>query len=113
MTDISPLQDSDESTATRILTLADASAMLQCHRTTISRLVAEGQLGCIRYSDRPGSRMLFTKELIDEFLARRARRAVEIEPPKPVHRSMKRRDATFPAARSPWESKPEYQAELF
>lgn len=50
----------DDTHVPQLLTLEEAAGILQCHRTTIGRLVASGDLGCIRYSNRPGARMLFT-----------------------------------------------------
>jgi len=83
-----------------LLTLEEAARVLQCHRTTIGRLVAQGELACIRYSSRPGSRMLFTTELLTDFLRRRA-----VRTPPPITCAPSSRKRTLRAdQRSPWEA---------
>lgn len=83
-----------------LLTLEEAARVLQCHRTTIGRLVAQGELACIRYSSRPGSRMLFTTELLSDFLRRRA-----VRTPPQISSAPSARKRTLQAERrSPWEA---------
>jgi len=74
--------------------------VLQCHRTTIGRLVAQGELACIRYSSRPGSRMPFTPELLTDFLRRRAVRT----PPQITSAPSARKRTLRADQRSPWEA---------
>jgi excisionase family DNA binding protein len=100
MADTPDSAKSQTPSAPQLLTLEQAAALLQCHRTTIGRLVAQGDLACIRYSDRPGARMLFTMELLSEFLGRRAKRRQPIAT-TPTKIAAKR---TRPQGQpSPWE----------
>jgi excisionase family DNA binding protein len=62
-----------------LLNAGDAAARLKCHRSTIGKLVAQGELRCIRYSSQPGARMYFTEELLREFLELRAQ---QVPPPQ-------------------------------
>lgn len=71
---------------------------------------SRGELACIRYSNRRGARMLFTTELLAEFLQQRAQRSVQVEfaPAAPVHRM------TRPAkSRSPREDGALTREQLF
>jgi len=86
----------------RMLTLAEAAQTLQCHRTTVSRLVAQGELAGIRYSSRPGARMLFTEELLAQFVRGRARREQQVAH-QPQASSRRRTPAPVD---SPWEASP-------
>lgn len=101
MSDTSPCENTNAIELPRLLSLEEAASILQCHRTTIGRLVAQGELGCIRYSNRPGARMLFTMELLTEFLGRRARRVVNVAITAP---SARRRVKPDTDPRSPWEN---------
>ena len=86
--------------APQLLTLEEAASVLQCHRTTIGRLVAQGDLACIRYSDRPGARMLFTMDLLSDFLRRRATRPRPESLTSAPAATRRTRRTTGP---SPWE----------
>lgn len=46
-----------------------AAEILQCHGSTISRMVKEGRLACVRLSDAPASPMLFDRTVIEALAA--------------------------------------------
>lgn len=62
-----------------LLTVDEAAARLRVHATTLRKLIADKELGCVRI----GRKVMVTPDQITEFIDENRKAAVRLEPPSP------------------------------